>query len=147
MDNFSGFTLGLSLIGFVLLVVLLVSLLYRPAKRLNVTCNFKSDSDEKQDAMLIVNLDNVGKRKLKLLPPFVRFSHATHSKLFKIKPETINCRFPRSVKIGEKLTCEVDLGHYTTQLEKLGFSSTHVKVIFNDSAGLDFESHNLAYKL
>jgi hypothetical protein len=147
MDNFSGITLGLSLIGFVLLVVVLVSIFYRPAKRLNVACNFQSGSDEKQDAMLTIEFENIGKRNLKLLAPYVRFSHATHSKLYQVKPETITCKFPRSVKIGEKLNCQLDLGHFKTILEKQSFSPTHVKLIINDSAGLDFESHSLAFKL
>jgi hypothetical protein len=147
MDNFSGLTLALSLVGLVLLVVLLVSILYRPAKRLNVLCSFKPGSDEKQHSVLIVILENIGKRKLKLLPPYVRFSHATHSKRFLVKPETITSNFPRSLKIGEKLTCELDLSHFKSLLEKHTFHPTHVKFVINDSAGLDFESHSLTFKV
>jgi len=147
MDNLSGITIALSLIGFVLLVVLLVTIFYRPAKRLQVTCNFKSDSDEKNDSVLVVNMENIGKRKLKLLAPYVRFSHTTHSKLYQVKPETINCKFPRMLKIGEKLSCELDLGHFKTILEKHAFSPTHMKLIVNDSAGLDFESQSLGFKV
>lgn len=147
MDNLSGITIAISLIGFVLLVVLLVTIFYRPAKRLQVTCNFKSDSDEKNDSVLVVNLENIGKRKLKILAPYVRFSHTTHSKLYQVKPETINCKFPRMLKIGEKLSCELDLGHFKTILEKHAFSPTHMKLIVNDSAGLDFESQSLGFKV
>jgi hypothetical protein len=147
MNNISGLTLGLSLIGLVLLVVFLVAIFYRPAKRLNVTCNFKSGSDEKQDAMLLVNLENVGKRKLKLQAPFIRFSHTTHSKRYQAKPETLSCNFPRSIKIGEKQSFELNLGHFKTQLEKIAFNPTHVKIIINDFAGLDFESQSLTFKI
>jgi hypothetical protein len=147
MDSFSGIAIGLSMIGFVLLVGLLVALFYRPAKRLQVTSSFKTGSDEKHDAMLIINIDNIGKRQLKLRAPYVRFSHATHSKLFQVKPEMISCKFPRTVKVGEKLSCELDLGHFKTLLEKHSFSPTHVKLIINDSAGLDFESPSLSFKI
>jgi hypothetical protein len=147
MDDFSGIAIGLSMIGFVLLVVLLVAILYRPAKRLQVSCNFKADSDEKQDAVLIVGLENIGKRKLKLLIPFVRFSHATHAKLYKANPGYISIKFPYTLKVGEKLNFELDLGHFKTILEKHAFSPTHVKIIINDSAGLDFESHSLTFKI
>jgi hypothetical protein len=147
MDNISGIAIGLSMIGFVLLVVLLVALFYRPAKRLQVTCNFKSDSDKKNDSVLIIDMENIGKRKLKLLTPYVRFSHATHSKLYQVRPETINCKFPRMLKIGEKLSCDLDLGHFKTILEKHTFSPTHMKLIISDSAGLNFESQSLAFKV
>jgi hypothetical protein len=147
MDEFSGIAIGLSMIGFVLLVVLLVAILYRPAKRLHVSSNFKADSDEKQDAVLIVELENIGKRKLKLLIPFVRFSYATHAKLYKANPGYISIKFPYTLKVGEKLNFELDLGHFKTVLEKHAFSPTHVKIIINDSAGLDFESHSLTFKI
>jgi hypothetical protein len=147
MNNLSGITIGLSLIGLVLLVVALVAIFYRPAKRLNVSCNFKSESDEKNDAMLKVEIENVGKRNLKLMSPYVRFSHATHTKLYQVKPETIDCKFPRMLKIGQKLSCEVDLGHFKTILQKQSFSPTHAKVIISDSAGLDFESQSLTFKV
>ena len=147
MDNFSGLAIGLSMIGFVLLVVLLVAILYRPAKRLNVNCSFPPESEEKHYSVLLVSAENVGKRRLKLLNPYVRFSHATHTQLYKVKPETIDCTFPRAIKIGEKLTCEIDLAHFKTQLEKHAFHPTHVKVIISDTAGLDFESHSLIFKV
>jgi len=147
MDNLSGITIALSLIGFVLLVVKLVTIFYRTAKRLQVTSNFKSDKEEKNDSVLVVNMENIGKRKLKLLAPYVRFSHTTHSKLYQVKPATINCKFPRMLKIGEKLSCELDLGHFKTILEKHAFSPTHMKLIVNDSAGLDFESQSLGFKV
>jgi hypothetical protein len=147
MDKFSGYVLFLSLIGLVLLVVLLVSLLYKPAKRLTVNCSFKPGGDEKHHSVLILILENIGKRKLKLLAPYVRFSHATHSKLYIVKPETATCSFPRVIKVGEKLSCEIDLSHFKALLEKHSFSPTHVKVIVSDIAGLDFESHSLSFKV
>lgn len=147
MDNFSGIAIGLSMIGFVLLVVLLVAILYRPAKRLSVKCSFPPESEEKHYSILLVTAENIGKRKLKLLLPFVRFSHATSTQLYKVRPETINCSFPRSIKVGEKLICEIDLAHFKTQLEKHAFHPTHIKVIMSDSAGLDFESQNLIFKV
>jgi hypothetical protein len=147
MGNLSGLTIGLSLIGLVLLIVLLVALLYKPAKRMHVTCNFLPDSTEKHDVVMSVKMDNTGKRKLKLYSPYVRFSHATHSKLYQVKPETISCKFPYTLKIGEQLNCELDLGHFKTILEKHAFSPTHVKVIISDSAGLEFESASLAFKV
>lgn len=147
MDNFSGITLGLTLIGFVLLVVALVAIFYKPAKRLKVECNFKSGSENTLASSLTIDLENVGKRQLKLQAPFIRFSHATHSKIYSIKPEYLHCRFPHMLKIGEKLNCELELSHFTSQLQKHEFKPTHVKIMINESAGLDFESHSLDLKV
>ncbi len=147
MNNLSSIYIALILIGFVLLVVALVAIFYRPAKRMNVSCKFKSVDDEKHDAVLNVEIENVGKRNLKLMSPYVRFSHATHTQIYQVKSESINSKFPRLLKIGEKLNCELDLAHFKTALQKHAFSPTHVKVIFNDSAGLDFESQSLVFKV
>ncbi|MBM3434996.1 MAG: hypothetical protein FJY07_02130 [Bacteroidetes bacterium] len=146
MNNLSGIYLGLALIGFVLLVVALVAILYRPAKRLKVECIFKEGTGNSMNSTILLTLDNVGKRNLKIMAPFIRFSHTTHSKLFTVKPELISCRFPRMLTIGEKLSCELELKHYAAQLQVHSFIPTHVKIIFNDSAGLDFESHTLDLK-
>jgi len=143
MDSFSGITLGLTLIGFVLLVVGLVAIFYKPAKRLKVDCTFKPGSVNTMNSTLVINLENVGKRQLKLQAPFIRFSHATHSKIYSVKPEYIRCRFPHILEIGEKLNCELELSHFTSQLQKHEFNPTHVKIQINESAGLDFESHSL----
>jgi hypothetical protein len=147
MNSFSGITLGLTLIGFVLLVVGLVAIFYKPAKRLKVDCNFKPGTDNKMNSTLVIDLENVGKRQLKLQAPYIRFSHATHSKIYSVKPEFVHCRFPHILKIGEKLNFELDLSHFTSQLQKHEFTPTHVKIQINESAGLDFESHSLDIKV
>jgi hypothetical protein len=146
MENISGITLSLGLIGFVLLVVALVAIFYKPAKRLKVDCNFKQGSDNSLKSSLLIDIENIGKRSMKLMPPFVKFTQTTHSKLFAVKPEYVRCKFPLWLKVGEKLNCEVDLNHFTIPLEKIEFIPTHLKIIVNDSAGLDFESRSLEIK-
>jgi len=147
MGNISGIYLGLTLIGFVLLVVALVAIFYRPAKRLKVDCAFKDGNDNSLNSILRIDIENVGKRTMKLMPLYIRFSHTNHSKLFAVKPKLLHIRFPRMIKIGEKLTCELDLKHYDQLLKTHSLIPTHLKVIVNDSAGLDFESHSLDLKV
>ena len=48
-------------------------------------------------------------------------------------------------KIGDKLICEVDLSQYASSLESSSFKPTHVKIFFEDTAGLRFHSQNLEF--
>ena len=145
MDDISGVTIALSLVGFVLLVVALVALLYKPPKKLKVVCKFKDDSIKNLKSIVEIDVENIGKKRMKMLAPYVKFSHATHSKLFQVKPEMVNTRFPRIIKIGDKLNCEVDLSQYTSSLESISFNPTHVKIFLEDTAGLRFYSQNLEF--
>ena len=146
MDSFSGIALGLSLVGLVLLVVILIALFYKPPKRLKVDCNFKAEDQEKKDSVIKVKVENIGRRKLKLVSPYVRFSHANHSKLYQMQSDKVQCSFPRIVNIGDVLECEVDLSVYKESLDVHDFHPTHMKLIMKDTAGLQFPSHTLHFK-
>ena len=146
MDSISGIAIGLSLVGLVLLIVALIAIFYKPPKRLKVSCKFKSDDATKKDSVVTVHVENIGKRKVKLVSPYVSFSHATHSKLFQMKPDKLGCRFPQIVDIGDKLDCTIDLSHYKEALDNHDFHPTNMKVILKDTAGLEFSSHTLTFK-
>ncbi len=147
MGDISGITLAISLISFVVLVVILVTLFYKPAKRLHVDCKFSDTKDQSKTSILDVTIENIGKRRIKLVAPYVKFSHAQHSLLFQVKHDLTRTRFPKMLKIGEKMTVDVDLSHYKHLLESNSFHPTHVKVIVKDMAGLDFASHNLEFSI
>lgn len=146
MDSISGIALGLSLIGLVLLVVILIALFYKPPKRLKVDCQFKAVGKEDKYSVVTVSVKNIGKRKLKLVSPYVRFSHTTHTKLFQMKSDKVQCKFPIIINMKDEMSCDVDLHQYKELLDNHDFHPTHVKVIMKDTAGLEFESHTLAFK-
>ena len=64
MGAFSGIALGLSLMGLVLLVVILIAIFYNPPKRLKVDCKFKTDNKEDKYSIVTVSVENIGKKKL-----------------------------------------------------------------------------------
>ncbi len=146
MDSLSGISIGLSLVGLVLLIVALIAIFYKPPKRLKVDCKFKTDDAKKKDSVVTVQVENIGKREVKLVSPYVSFSHASHSKLFQMKADKVECKFPRIINIGDKLSCEVDLSQYKELLDKHDFHPTHMKVIIKDTVGLKFNSHTLTFK-
>jgi len=146
MDSLSGIALGLSLIGLVLLVVIIIALFYKPPKRLKVDCQFKAVGKEDKYSVVTVSVKNIGKRKLKLVAPYVRFSHTTHTKLFQMKSDKLQCKFPLVVTVGGEMSCDVDLHQYKEMLENHDFHPTHMKVIMKDTAGLEFESQTLTFK-
>jgi hypothetical protein len=134
------------LIGLVLLVVILIAIFYKPPKRLKVKCDFKAEDKTDKHSVINVSVENIGKRQVKMVSPYVRFSHTSHSKLFQMKPKNVECRFPRIINVGEKLSCEVDLHEYKDSLDEHDFHPTHMKVIIKDTVGLNFDSHTLAFK-
>ena len=145
MDAFSGIAIMLSLVGLVLLIVILIAIFYKPPKRLKVNCVFKADNKEDKYSIVTVSVENIGKRKLKLVSPYVRFSHASHAKLYQMKPDILQCKFPQIVNVGDKMSCDVDLHQYKESLDNHDFHPTHMKVIMKDTAGLEFDSQTLTF--
>ncbi|MBN2173178.1 MAG: hypothetical protein JW731_03535 [Bacteroidales bacterium] len=146
MDSISGITIALSLIGLVLLVVLIVALLYKPGKKLYVHAYFIDKGEHVDESIVEVSVENTGKKQVKMLYPYIRFSHGTHSKIYQLKPTNVECKFPRILKIGEKISCKIDLHHYHDPLEKNAFDPTHVRFIIKDTVGMIFQSENLHIK-
>lgn len=146
MNNISGIAIGLSLVGLVLLVVVLIALFYKPGKRLKVIADYKPNYDGK-DSVIKVKVKNIGKKHLKLTAPYVKFSHNTHTKLYQIKSKKSQCKFPRVMKVGDEIGCEVDLLEYKEKLVDNEWHPVHVKILVKDTMGLEFGSKDLDYKL
>lgn len=143
MDNVSGILIALSLIGLVLLVVVIIALFYKPPKNLLVKCKLSVNGDKKT---LDFEVLNDGKKRLKLQEPLVKFTHATSKKMFQVKKEYLQAKFPKVLKIGESFAGSINIDHYEEVLRKNSFEPTHVKVIFLESAGLEFQSHSIDFE-
>lgn len=142
MDNLSGILIALSLIGLVLLIVVLIALFYKPPKNLLVNCKLNLNEGKKT---LDFEVLNNGKKRLKLQAPYVKFSHATSKKIFQVKKEYFNAKFPRILRIGETFTGSIDISHYEEILHNASFKPIHVKILFIESAGLEFKSHSIDF--
>jgi hypothetical protein len=147
MDNQSWIVMILSVAGTILLIVALVSLFYKPAKRLSVICTYKDVPEGETGQELKIVIENDGKRNIDILSPYIRFSTAAHSKIFQIKSEKVHCKFPKIIKIGETMSCEIDLYQYKESMLEHTFHPSHLSVIIKDTAGLEFTSAHLHYKI
>jgi hypothetical protein len=146
MDNISGIAIALSLIGLVLLIVILVAILYKPGKRLNVHAEFVDKGNKVDESIVKVSIKNIGKKQVKMVYPYIKFYHGTHSKIYQLKPNNVECKFPRIIKKGELISCQIDLHHYHDPLEKTEFDPTHVKFMIKDTVGMEFHSEHLHIK-
>lgn len=147
MDNISGYTLVLIIVGVILITATLVAVFYKPGKKIIVSCNFKNNADGKPPTIIEVNIENTGKKQLKMMAPFVDFTTLQHSMIFQIKSEMAHCNFPHLLRVGEKLSCEVDLTHYHNSLQESDFHPSHIKVFVKDTVGMQFNSNHLDYKI
>ena len=139
MDSLSGVTLGLSLVGLILLVVLLVAVFYKPPKKLSIISKFKR-GDDTNKLILAINVENIGKKRVKVVAPYIKFSTSSKSKKFQVNPKNASCRFPRIIKIGDKLGCDIDISYYLDILDKQSFKPTNLIVYIEDNVGLNFHS-------
>ncbi len=142
MDFSNGIFIAIGIAGMVLLVALLVTLFYKPKKKLRVDAKFNPGNMH----MVEVHIVNVGKRRVKTVAPYVKFSHGQKSRKYQVNPHKINCKFPRVLKVGEEVNCEIDLTHFHSELEKKSMNSTHVKIIIENMVGMKYNSHTLDYK-
>ena len=141
MNNISALTIVMVLIGLLVAVFVLIVILYKPSRQLKVCSKFK-DGDKK-NSVLEVNIENIGKAEEKIILPFLKYSAGFHKKKYQVSKEFVNCRYPVMLKPGEKMTCEIDIGHYRKLMEKEDFKPTHLTVLINDMVGMEFKSEEL----
>lgn len=142
MDFQNGIFIAIAIVCIVLLVTFLVTVFYKPKKRLQVKVGFDHGSQH----VLKVDVLNIGKRKLKMVAPYIKFTHGRKSRKYQVDPRKIKCKFPRALKVGEEFSCFIDLEHFHSVLEKRNMKSTHVKVIIENMVGMKYISHTVDYK-
>ncbi len=142
MDSISASTIVIILIGVLVAVFVLVVIMYKPPRQLKVHSNFKSGNSE-NGSILEVEIENIGKSSEKIIYPYLKFSTGFHTRKFQVGKEYVNCRYPRILKRGEKMTCEIDISHYKKLLDKDDFKPTHLTVIVDDMVGMEFKSELL----
>jgi len=142
MEITNGLYLALGIVGLVLLVAFLVAVLYKPKKRLKVEATINPNNDK----IIDVEITNIGKRNLKIAAPYLKFYHGQHSQIYQVKPEMIQCQFPRSLKVNDDFKCKIDLKHYQETLEKRSLNPGHAKVIIKNLVGMKYISHSFDYK-
>ncbi|MCF8378383.1 MAG: hypothetical protein K9H49_02330 [Bacteroidales bacterium] len=147
MDDLSSVTIVLSIVGFIALVTILVLILYKPAKNLEVVSKFTAESEKDNRHQVFITVKNTGKKRLKMYAPYLKFSNGPHAQIYQVNPHKVHCRFPRIIKIGEEVSCNIDLTDYHHSLEKDNFHPSHFKVIIKDTVGMSFSSHSLDYSL
>jgi len=147
MQDVTSFQIVLVILGFIALVTILVLIFYKPAKNMSVHCEFIPDTQKTEGHKLKLNIDNIGKSKVKMMAPFVRFIHGPTSQIYQLSSEKVHCKFPRIVKIGETVSCEFDLDDFRDKLLKHDFHPTHVKIEIKDTVGMKFSSHSIDYKI
>lgn len=72
MDTFSSTQIIIGIGLFILLIVVLVSLLYKPGKKLEINCEHKELTDLKQN-IISVHVKNTGKKRIKNSSPICEF--------------------------------------------------------------------------
>jgi len=141
--NFNdGTFVAISMTGIVLLVALLVTLFYKPKKRLRVEAKFNPNNNH----IVEIHATNIGKRRVKVVAPYVKFSHGQKSRKYQVSPSKLNTKFPRVLKVGDELKCEVDLTHFHSVLEQKSLKSSHVKIIIENMVGMKYNSRILDYE-
>lgn len=141
-DFNNGPFLAISITAAVLFVALLVTIFYKPKKRLKVDAKFSPDSNHKIE----VHAKNIGKRRVKVVAPYVKFSHGRKSRKYQVSKSKLNIKFPLILTVGDEFKCEIDLEHFHTVLEQKSMTSSHVKIIVENMVGMKYNSHTLDYE-
>jgi hypothetical protein len=138
MDGTSEILIFLSIIGFILLLVILVSLFYKPARRLSVKATLSKNEENKPSVH--VSVENIGKKRVRIMPPYIKFYAGIHSQIYQVAPKIIHHDFPRLLKRREIDECEIELSSYLEKLKKADFHATRFKILIKNSTGLEYFS-------
>jgi len=142
MSSISASTIVIVLVAVLITVFILVVILYKPPRHLNIHSSFKPDENN-GNSIIEVSIQNSGKAREKLTPPYLKFSTGLHTKKYQVANEFVNCRFPRILKRGEEMVCEINISHYRELLEKEHFNPVHLNILVDDMVGLEFKSETL----
>ena len=147
MDFNSSLVIVLTIVSVIALVTILVTLFYKPGKRLKVDAKYIAKGGEDPPASLEFHIVNIGRKRVKMATPFVMFYSMQHSILYEVRKEYTSCRFPKILEVGDEMRCNFDLAHFHDVLEKQSFKPHHVKIVIRDTVGMRFNSNPLDYHL
>lgn len=143
----SSLIIVLGIVSVIALVAILVSLLYKTPKRLKVTANYNSPDNSGPPKSLEFHIVNVGRKRVKMANPFVKYYTSQHSILYEVKKEYTSCKFPKILEVGKEMHCQFDLDHFHDVLERQNFDPQHVRIVIRDTIGMHFVSNPLDYHL
>jgi hypothetical protein len=146
MDFNSSLVIVLLIVGVIILVTVLVAVLYKTGKKLEVNASYPNAS-EQPPRTLRFQIVNIGRKRVKLIAPVVKFYNLQHSILYEVRKEYTECKFPRIMEVGDGMDCTFDLEHFQEVLKKQDFDPSHVRLIVRDTMDMQFKSNPLDYHL
>ncbi|MCD4734947.1 MAG: hypothetical protein K8R53_02795 [Bacteroidales bacterium] len=127
------------ILGLVIIASILLAIFFKPGKRLIV--NSKIDQSEKdEEKKLLVTLQNIGNKRMKIVSPFIKFKCGSKTRLFQVKPSNVTASFPKVIKPGDKCNFAIHVGSYARFLKKKSLEIKAVKIIIKDTVGIKFQS-------
>lgn len=147
MNFDSSLVIVIGIVGAMALIAILVAVFYKPPKRLKVSANYFDLDNDDQPTSLEFHILNIGRKRVKMASPFVRFYSTQHTILYEVKGGYTSCKFPKILEVGQEMHCRFDLGHFHDVVEKLNFEPHHVRIVIRDTVGMHFNSNPLDYHL
>ena len=145
IDFNNSLTFVILIVGAIAIVTVLVIIFYKPGKKLKVDAAYLVESGS-SDKFIEFHIVNVGKKRVKLGIPFVRFYSGRQSLLFEIKKSYTSCKFPKILEVGQEMRCKFEVAHFYEVLDNKNFHPHHVKIVIRETIGMRFRSNTLEYK-
>ena len=143
MDVQSGLFMILSTLGLLLLIVMLISFLIKPGRKLKVSGVFKQGSGESDKTVIELQIENIGKKPMDIVYVYARFYDRFTKKKIRLISNNISTKLPHFIKKGESLHCELDIGDSLDSVKKESFDPGNVKIIVANSSSMEFLSNPL----
>ena len=143
MDVQSGIFMVLSTLALMLLLALLISILIKPARRLKVTANYKSENEKPDKSIVEIRIENVGKRPMNIVYIYVRFCDRLSHENVMISPTNISCKLPYFIEKKEIINCNLDIGGYLNSLKEKSFDLRNIKISIANSDSMEYISNSL----
>ncbi len=129
MDVQSGLFMILSTLGLLLLIVMLISFLIKPGRKLKVSGVFKQGSGESDKTVVELKIENIGKKPMDIVYVYARFYDGFTKKKTRLLSENISSKLPHFIKKGEILQCELDISDALDSIKKQSFKPSNIKII------------------
>ena len=143
MDVQSGLFMVLSTLGLLLLIVLLISLLIKPGRKLKVSGIFKQENGKSNKTIIELEIKNIGKKPMDIVYIYARFYDRLTKKKIRLLSDNVSSKLPHFIKKGETLHCELDIGDPLNSVKDQSFLPGNVKIIVANSSSMEFLSSPL----
>lgn len=128
---------------FIALVIILIIVFYKPARKFQVVADFQKASQDEPGPHISFSVKNIGKINDQIFTAFMKCLSDSENPMFDLRDKVKKHRLPIALKIGEEVDFVVPWDILKRKLESKSINPRQFKIIIENSVGMEFVSKTI----